>query len=182
MIHFAEEVQQIISELQVQAKQDTWFVIILHELTTFNTQQIFLFLPLSPGWSTHFQVSQLSLGATVWFYSCLNKNGMTSQHLFFQPLIIGFPSLFRDGHHSDPVLLLEPELHELQLALLSRFDPEHVLSFLQTSPHYRLEEAALVRSALFLIVYSIYIYIYIHTLYMYSVIICSWDESVCVSL
>uniref|UniRef100_H2S9W1 VPS8 subunit of CORVET complex n=1 Tax=Takifugu rubripes TaxID=31033 RepID=H2S9W1_TAKRU len=46
-----------------------------------------------------------------------------------------------DGQHSGPVLLLQPELHELQLDLLSRFDPKHILNFLQTSQHYRLEEA-----------------------------------------
>ncbi|XP_056903532.1 vacuolar protein sorting-associated protein 8 homolog isoform X2 [Takifugu flavidus] len=47
----------------------------------------------------------------------------------------------QDGQHSGPVLLLQPELHELQLDLLSRFDPKHILNFLQTSQHYRLEEA-----------------------------------------
>nr|XP_046257105.1 vacuolar protein sorting-associated protein 8 homolog isoform X3 [Scatophagus argus] len=47
----------------------------------------------------------------------------------------------REGQHSGTSLLLEPDLHELQLDLLSRFAPEKLLSFLQTSQHYRLEEA-----------------------------------------
>lgn len=39
------------------------------------------------------------------------------------------------------MLVLEQELHELQLDLLCRFAPEKLLSFLQSSQHYRLEEA-----------------------------------------
>lgn len=82
---------------------------------------------------------------------------MTSPHLFFEPLI-GFSSYFREGHHSDPVLLLAPELYELQLDLLSRFDPKRLLFFLQSSQQYRLEEAVLVRSAFLPIVYFLFIY------------------------
>lgn len=47
----------------------------------------------------------------------------------------------REVPHSEPPQLLEPDLHELHLDLLSRFDPDHLLVFLQTSQHYRLEEA-----------------------------------------
>ncbi|XP_038593280.1 vacuolar protein sorting-associated protein 8 homolog isoform X1 [Micropterus salmoides] len=78
VFHFAEEVQQIISELQ-------------------NDQLLFKFL------------------------SCL-----------LEP---------REGHHSGTILPLEHELHELLLDLMSRFAPKQLLSFLQTSQHYRLEEA-----------------------------------------
>ncbi|CAF93992.1 unnamed protein product, partial [Tetraodon nigroviridis] len=81
MIHFAEEVQQIISELQ-------------------DDRLVFRFL------------------------SCLLEQ--------------------QEGHHSDPVLLLAPELYELQLDLLSRFDPKRLLFFLQSSQQYRLEEAVLI--------------------------------------
>ncbi|XP_042358575.1 vacuolar protein sorting-associated protein 8 homolog [Plectropomus leopardus] len=78
MFHFAQEVQQIISELQ-------------------DDQLLFKFL------------------------SCL-----------LEP---------REVHHSEAVLPLERDLHELLLDLLCRFAPEQLLSFLQTSQHYRLEEA-----------------------------------------
>ncbi|KAL7384136.1 hypothetical protein ABVT39_025073 [Epinephelus coioides] len=78
LFHFAQEVQQIISELQ-------------------DDQLLFKFL------------------------SCL-----------LEP---------REGHHSGVVLPLERDLHELLLDLLCRFAPEQLLSFLQTSQHYRLEEA-----------------------------------------
>ncbi|XP_026210971.1 vacuolar protein sorting-associated protein 8 homolog isoform X2 [Anabas testudineus] len=47
----------------------------------------------------------------------------------------------RDSHHSGTMLLLERDLYELLLDLLCRFAPEQLLSFLQTSQHYRLEEA-----------------------------------------
>ncbi|XP_068183630.1 vacuolar protein sorting-associated protein 8 homolog isoform X2 [Antennarius striatus] len=47
----------------------------------------------------------------------------------------------REGQHSDAVWPLEPDLHELQLDLLSRFAPQELLDFLQASQHYRLEEA-----------------------------------------
>ncbi|KAG7512101.1 vacuolar sorting-associated 8-like isoform X1 [Solea senegalensis] len=47
----------------------------------------------------------------------------------------------REGHHSQTALPRERDLHELQLDLLCRFAPEQLLSFLQTSQHYRLEEA-----------------------------------------
>lgn len=57
--------------------------------------------------------------------------------------------LFREGHHSRTALLLEPDLHELQLDLLSRFAPQQLLGFLQTSQHYRLEEAVQVRSPIY---------------------------------
>lgn len=73
-------------------------------------------------------------------------DALTWKHLFFEAVIC-FAWLFREGDLSDPVLLLEPELHQLQLDLLSRFDPKHLLTFLQTSQHYRLEEAILVLSA-----------------------------------
>ncbi|XP_039994817.1 vacuolar protein sorting-associated protein 8 homolog isoform X2 [Xiphias gladius] len=46
-----------------------------------------------------------------------------------------------EGHHSGTVLPLERDLHELLLDLLCRFAPQQLLSFLQTSQHYRLEEA-----------------------------------------
>ena len=39
------------------------------------------------------------------------------------------------------MLLLEHDLHELLLDLLCRFAPQNLLSFLQTSQHYRLKEA-----------------------------------------
>nr|XP_020479091.1 vacuolar protein sorting-associated protein 8 homolog [Monopterus albus] len=47
----------------------------------------------------------------------------------------------REGHHSGTSFLLQPDLHELLLDLLCRFAPQQLLSFLQTSQHYRLEEA-----------------------------------------
>ncbi|TDH00911.1 hypothetical protein EPR50_G00174600 [Perca flavescens] len=47
----------------------------------------------------------------------------------------------REGHHSGTNLPLERDLHELLLGLLCRFAPQQLLSFLQTSQHYRLEEA-----------------------------------------
>ncbi|XP_070771676.1 vacuolar protein sorting-associated protein 8 homolog [Enoplosus armatus] len=47
----------------------------------------------------------------------------------------------REGHHSDTILPVEHDLHELLLELLSRFAPQQLLSFLKTSQHYRLEEA-----------------------------------------
>ncbi|XP_017287429.1 vacuolar protein sorting-associated protein 8 homolog isoform X3 [Kryptolebias marmoratus] len=47
----------------------------------------------------------------------------------------------REGSHSGTTLLVEPELHELLLDLMCRFAPEKPLIFLQTSQHYRLEEA-----------------------------------------
>ncbi|XP_037637793.1 vacuolar protein sorting-associated protein 8 homolog isoform X2 [Sebastes umbrosus] len=47
----------------------------------------------------------------------------------------------REGHHSGTVLPQERDLHELLLDLLCRFAPQQLLSFLQTSQHYRLEEA-----------------------------------------
>ncbi|XP_070833577.1 vacuolar protein sorting-associated protein 8 homolog [Chaetodon trifascialis] len=47
----------------------------------------------------------------------------------------------REGHDSGTIQLLEHDLHELLLDLLSRFAPQQLLSFLKTSQHYRLEEA-----------------------------------------
>ncbi|XP_068584497.1 vacuolar protein sorting-associated protein 8 homolog isoform X2 [Cebidichthys violaceus] len=47
----------------------------------------------------------------------------------------------REGHHSGTTLPLERDLHELLLDLLCRFGPKQLLNFLQTSQHYRLEEA-----------------------------------------
>ncbi|XP_075932697.1 vacuolar protein sorting-associated protein 8 homolog isoform X5 [Anarhichas minor] len=47
----------------------------------------------------------------------------------------------REGHHSGTILPQEQDLHELLLDLLCRFGPNQLLSFLQTSQHYRLEEA-----------------------------------------
>ncbi|XP_062286275.1 vacuolar protein sorting-associated protein 8 homolog [Scomber scombrus] len=47
----------------------------------------------------------------------------------------------RESHHSDILLPLERDLHELLLDLMCRFAPEQLVSFLQTSQHYRLEEA-----------------------------------------
>ncbi|XP_069394788.1 vacuolar protein sorting-associated protein 8 homolog isoform X3 [Paralichthys olivaceus] len=47
----------------------------------------------------------------------------------------------REGHHSETDLPLERDLHERLLDLLCRFAPQQLLSFLQTSQHYRLEEA-----------------------------------------
>ncbi|XP_078129993.1 vacuolar protein sorting-associated protein 8 homolog isoform X2 [Sander vitreus] len=47
----------------------------------------------------------------------------------------------REGRHSGTNLPLERDLHELLLGLLCRFAPQQLLSFLQTSQHYRLEEA-----------------------------------------
>ncbi|KAM3606154.1 uncharacterized protein V6R79_011623 [Siganus canaliculatus] len=46
----------------------------------------------------------------------------------------------REGH-SRSIQPAEHNLHELQLDLLCRFAPQQLLSFLQTSQHYRLEEA-----------------------------------------
>ncbi|XP_071337699.1 vacuolar protein sorting-associated protein 8 homolog isoform X2 [Trachinotus anak] len=46
----------------------------------------------------------------------------------------------REGHPGT-VLPLERDLHELLLDLLCRFEPQQLLSFLQISQHYRLEEA-----------------------------------------
>ncbi|CAJ1066529.1 vacuolar protein sorting-associated protein 8 homolog [Xyrichtys novacula] len=47
----------------------------------------------------------------------------------------------REGLHSGTTLPVENELHELLLDLLCRLSPRQILSFLQTSQHYRLEEA-----------------------------------------
>ncbi|XP_034537762.1 vacuolar protein sorting-associated protein 8 homolog [Notolabrus celidotus] len=47
----------------------------------------------------------------------------------------------REGHHSATVLPAEHELHERLLDLLCRLSPQQILNFLQTSQHYRLEEA-----------------------------------------
>ncbi|XP_054455797.1 vacuolar protein sorting-associated protein 8 homolog isoform X2 [Anoplopoma fimbria] len=47
----------------------------------------------------------------------------------------------RESHHSGPILPLECDLHEMLLDLLCRFGPQQLLSFLQTSQHYRLQEA-----------------------------------------
>ncbi|KAM8739114.1 vacuolar protein sorting-associated protein 8 homolog [Acanthopagrus schlegelii] len=47
----------------------------------------------------------------------------------------------REVHHPGTMLLLEHDLHELLLDLLCRFAPQNLLSFLQTSQHYRLKEA-----------------------------------------
>ncbi|XP_056291216.1 vacuolar protein sorting-associated protein 8 homolog isoform X2 [Pseudoliparis swirei] len=47
----------------------------------------------------------------------------------------------REAHHPGTVLPLDRDLHELLLDLLCRFGPQQLLSFLQTSQHYRLEEA-----------------------------------------
>ncbi|KAI3362901.1 hypothetical protein L3Q82_011498, partial [Scortum barcoo] len=52
-----------------------------------------------------------------------------------------FSLLFSEGNHSGTILPLEHDLHERLLDLLSRFAPHELLSFLQTSQHYRLEEA-----------------------------------------
>ncbi|XP_047458878.1 vacuolar protein sorting-associated protein 8 homolog isoform X2 [Mugil cephalus] len=47
----------------------------------------------------------------------------------------------REGFQMEFILPLERDLHELFLDLLCRFDRSQLLSFLQTSHHYRLEEA-----------------------------------------
>ncbi|KAI4812965.1 hypothetical protein KUCAC02_024324, partial [Chaenocephalus aceratus] len=47
----------------------------------------------------------------------------------------------REGHLSGTMLPLQRDLHELLLDLLCRFGPRQLLGFLQTSQHYRLEEA-----------------------------------------
>lgn len=49
--------------------------------------------------------------------------------------------LIREGHHSGTNLPVEHELHERLLDLLCRLSPQLILNFLQTSQHYRLEEA-----------------------------------------
>uniref|UniRef100_A0A8C3AH36 VPS8 subunit of CORVET complex n=1 Tax=Cyclopterus lumpus TaxID=8103 RepID=A0A8C3AH36_CYCLU len=55
---------------------------------------------------------------------------------------LGFRLLLKIiSHHPGTVLPLERDLHELLLDLLCRFGPQQLLSFLQTSQHYRLEEA-----------------------------------------
>ncbi|XP_013857088.1 vacuolar protein sorting-associated protein 8 homolog [Austrofundulus limnaeus] len=46
----------------------------------------------------------------------------------------------REGSHSGSTLV-QSELHELLLNLMCQFAPEKLLNFLQTSQHYRLEEA-----------------------------------------
>ncbi|XP_054652003.1 vacuolar protein sorting-associated protein 8 homolog isoform X1 [Dunckerocampus dactyliophorus] len=46
-----------------------------------------------------------------------------------------------DRHHPGSTLPLEHELHKLLLDLLCRFAPQELLHFLQTSRHYRLDEA-----------------------------------------
>ncbi|GLD65220.1 vacuolar protein sorting-associated protein 8 homolog, partial [Lates japonicus] len=46
-----------------------------------------------------------------------------------------------EGHHSGIILPQERDLHELLLDLLCHFAPQQLLSFLQASQHYRLEEA-----------------------------------------
>uniref|UniRef100_A0A3Q3FGC8 VPS8 subunit of CORVET complex n=1 Tax=Labrus bergylta TaxID=56723 RepID=A0A3Q3FGC8_9LABR len=45
------------------------------------------------------------------------------------------------SHHSGTILPVEHELHELLLDLFCRLSPQQILKFLQTSQHYRLEEA-----------------------------------------
>lgn len=57
---------------------------------------------------------------------------------------------YREGSHSGSALLLESELHELLLNLMCQFAPEKLLNFLQTSQHYRLEEAIQVLTVLYL--------------------------------
>ncbi|KAL6101432.1 vps8 [Pungitius sinensis] len=47
----------------------------------------------------------------------------------------------REGHHLGTTLPLEQDLHELLLDLMCRYGPQQLLSFLQTSQNYRLEEA-----------------------------------------
>ncbi|XP_068597808.1 vacuolar protein sorting-associated protein 8 homolog [Brachionichthys hirsutus] len=47
----------------------------------------------------------------------------------------------REGQRPEAAWPLDPDLHELQLDLLSRFAPQELLGFLQASQHYRLEEA-----------------------------------------
>lgn len=114
-----------------------------------------LSLSLSLGWSATVQVPQLSPGATVQYESCSNDNPAASLlHVCLSPPLFFFflltsHLLFREGHHSRTALLLEPDLHELQLDLLSRFAPQQLLGFLQTSQHYRLEEAVQVRSTIY---------------------------------
>ncbi|KAI4885659.1 hypothetical protein NFI96_020196 [Prochilodus magdalenae] len=45
-----------------------------------------------------------------------------------------------EGHSPHDVLKLGPELYEMLVGLLCRFNPRQVTAFLQTSQHYRLEE------------------------------------------
>uniref|UniRef100_A0A3Q1HLR0 RING-type domain-containing protein n=1 Tax=Anabas testudineus TaxID=64144 RepID=A0A3Q1HLR0_ANATE len=91
---------------------------------------------------------QLPSGATVCSTSCCDpaipmkhtQSCVSSKCVLSAPCLC--PALlFRDSHHSGTMLLLERDLYELLLDLLCRFAPEQLLSFLQTSQHYRLEEA-----------------------------------------
>uniref|UniRef100_A0A8C3AIK4 Vacuolar protein sorting-associated protein 8 homolog n=1 Tax=Cyclopterus lumpus TaxID=8103 RepID=A0A8C3AIK4_CYCLU len=72
----------------------------------------------------------------------LNVPPLLPPHLLLcLPSLFLFAPPFREGHHPGTVLPLERDLHELLLDLLCRFGPQQLLSFLQTSQHYRLEEA-----------------------------------------
>lgn len=94
---------------------------------------------MSTGRPRDLQVPQQPSAAPV----SLCPLSMPPSHLLLH--LLTSPSPPRELPHSAPALLLEPGLHELQLELLSRFDPDHLLLFLQTSQQYRLEEAVQVR-------------------------------------
>uniref|UniRef100_A0A8C4I8E3 RING-type domain-containing protein n=1 Tax=Dicentrarchus labrax TaxID=13489 RepID=A0A8C4I8E3_DICLA len=75
---------------------------------------------------------------------CISSKFASSPPSLYTPFLTSpfLPALlFREGHHPGILLLQEHDLHELLLDLMCRFAPQQLLSFLQTSQHYRLEEA-----------------------------------------
>uniref|UniRef100_A0A673B0Q9 Vacuolar protein sorting-associated protein 8 homolog n=1 Tax=Sphaeramia orbicularis TaxID=375764 RepID=A0A673B0Q9_9TELE len=55
--------------------------------------------------------------------------------------LLAFFVSFRESPHLQTILSEDLDLHDLLLDLLCRFAPQKLLTFLQTSQHYRLEEA-----------------------------------------
>ncbi|XP_029376398.1 vacuolar protein sorting-associated protein 8 homolog isoform X2 [Echeneis naucrates] len=66
-------------------------------------------------------------------------SGLQDDQLLFQ--FLSFLLEPRECHQLRTFLPLERDLHELLLDLLCRYAPQQLLSFLQASQHYRLEEA-----------------------------------------
>uniref|UniRef100_A0A665VKR6 VPS8 subunit of CORVET complex n=1 Tax=Echeneis naucrates TaxID=173247 RepID=A0A665VKR6_ECHNA len=99
----------------------------------------------------HIQV-RLSPGASVCFLSCSCDDScpLSCSFMNLAPLLLVFLttlSLYlRECHQLRTFLPLERDLHELLLDLLCRYAPQQLLSFLQASQHYRLEEAIQVLS------------------------------------
>lgn len=90
-----------------------------------------------------------------YLYFCISSLVCILLFLFFSSFSssthLSSALIFREGHNLGTILPLEHELHELLLDLLSRFAPEQLLSFLQTSQHYRMENAIQVIIAILLL-------------------------------